>query len=101
AAPRQAGVFGFIDDAHAAHTELPDDAVVRQNCPDHGLDVRRAIFVKGRILQLFESIPGSVITSKGRLRAPGETVPQGHQLEIRYDFHRAPTDDEGTRASAT
>jgi hypothetical protein len=33
----EACVFGFIDNAHAAATQLLDDVVVREGLADHGL----------------------------------------------------------------
>jgi hypothetical protein len=34
----KARILGFVDDAHAATTELLDDAVVRDNLADHCLE---------------------------------------------------------------
>src|SRR5437899_5956005 len=45
-----------------------------------------------------ESPRPTLILATGRLCAPSG-VPQGHQLEIRYALERAPTEDEGFRAS--
>jgi hypothetical protein len=48
-----------------------------------------------RIPQLFEITLLNVINSKGHL-CTLDRAPQGHQLEIRYDFNCAPTEHEGT-----
>ena len=39
--PVEAGVVGFVDDAHAAAAELFDDAILRNGASDHSKKSRR------------------------------------------------------------
>ena len=41
--PAQARVLGLVDNAHAATTELLDDAVVRDGAVDHGWTERNGV----------------------------------------------------------
>ena len=52
----QAGVFGFVDDIHAAAAQLLDDAVVRNGLPDERIGLRHNAVILGCALRLSQRI---------------------------------------------